>query len=71
MVNKKSVTITITDLDDKEKVYEAIGNLFRTILTYYATKEDFKILDDFVLSIANYVGIIMKLLGFTEEDFKE
>ena len=65
---KKSISITISDLDDLQKVLTAIGNLLREVLMHYS--EEDKDLNDFrtiVLSIATYVGTICQLMGYDKE----
>jgi len=37
---KKSISITITDIDDLESVLSVLENLFKTLLLYYGDKED-------------------------------
>jgi len=66
---KKSISITITDLSDLRKVMEAIGNLLREILLYYSEEDkDMKEFRIIVLSIAMYVGSICQLMGYDKED---
>ena len=65
---KKSISITISDLDDLQNVLTAIGNLLREVLMHYS--EEDKDLNDFrtiVLSIATYVGTICQLMGYDKE----
>jgi len=65
---KKSISITISDLDDLQKVLTAIGNLLKEVLMHYS--EEDKDLNDFrtiVLSIATYVGTICQLMGYDKE----
>lgn len=70
MTEKKSITITITDLDDLDKVWVALDNLFRTIIIYYIDN-DFDKLNRLVLSVSVYFGKMLKLLGYTGEDFED
>ena len=67
---KKSISITISNIDDMQVVFKAFDNLFRKLLLYYAEKEDMESIELFVLSIAQYFGEIMKKIGYNEEDFK-
>jgi len=65
---KKSISITISDLDDLQKVLTAIGNLLKEVLMHYS--EEDKDLEGFrtiVLSIATYVGTICQLMGYDKE----
>ena len=69
---KKSISITISDLDDLQNVLTAIGNLLREVLMHYS--EEDKDLNDFrtiVLSIATYVGTICQLMGYDKEEEDE
>jgi len=69
---KKSISITISDLDDLQKVLTAIGNLLKEVLMHYS--EEDKDLNDFrtiVLSIATYVGTICQLMGYDKEEEDE
>ena len=69
---KKSISITITDLDDLQKVLTAIGNLLKEVLMHYS--EEDKDLEGFrtiVLSIATYVGTICQLMGYDKEEEDE
>jgi len=66
---KKSISITISDLDDLQKVLTAIGNLLKEVLMHYS--EEDKDLEGFrtiVLSIATYVGTICQLMGYDKEE---
>jgi len=71
MKKKKQISITITDLSDSQKVFGSLDCLFKEILLYYCDKGDMESVDIFVLSIAQYIGSLMKVLGFSEEDFKD
>jgi len=69
---KKSISITISDLDDLQKVLTAIGNLLKEVLMHYS--EEDKDLEGFrtiVLSIATYVGTICQLMGYDKEEEDE
>jgi len=69
---KKSISITISDLDDLQNVLTAIGNLLKEVLMHYS--EEDKDLNDFrtiVLSIATYVGTICQLMGYDKEEEDE
>ena len=66
---KRTITITISDLDDLQNVLTAIGNLLKEVLMHYS--EEDKDLNDFrtiVLSVATYVGTICQLMGYDKED---
>ena len=65
---KRTITITISDLDDLQNVLTAIGNLLKEVLMHYS--EEDKDLNDFrtiVLSVATYVGTICQLMGYDKE----
>ena len=65
---KRTLTITISDLDDLQKVLTAIGNLLKEVLMHYS--EEDKDLNDFrtiVLSINTYIGTIYQLMEYDKE----
>ena len=65
---KRTITITISNLDDLQNVLTAIGNLLKEVLMHYS--EEDKDLNDFrtiVLSVATYVGTICQLMGYDKE----
>jgi len=65
---KRALTITISDLDDLQKVLTAIGNLLKEVLMHYS--EEDKDLNDFrtiVLSINTYIGTIYQLMEYDKE----
>lgn len=65
---KKSISITISNLDDLQNVLTAIGNLLKEVLMHYSQED--KDLNDFrtiVLSVATYVGTICQLMGYDKE----
>ena len=66
---KKSISITITDLDDLEKTVDSLDNLFRQVLLYYYDNNQayFKYL---VLSFTVYIGIICQQCGFDTTEFE-
>ena len=67
---KKSISITISDISDLEKVAEALDNLFREIIIYYAQTNPTN-LHYFVLMMSTYLGQIAQILGYDEgEDDK-
>ena len=68
---KKSITITITDLDDEVKVSVALTKFFSTIFVYYLeNKKDDKFLN-LAISCGAYFGKILGDAGFTLQDFKD
>jgi hypothetical protein len=67
MVEKKSLSITISDLDDFNKVVEAVDHLLDTLIKYYIDTNS-QYLRTFVLSMAIYIGELMLLLGLSEKD---
>ena len=68
---KKSVSITISDLDDLNGVLTSLEKLIQTIIYHYRDKGDLKSLNTFVLSVSSYFGKLLKLLGYSEGDFKD
>ncbi len=62
---KKSISITISDVSDLEKVAEALDNLFREIITYYATTNAVN-LYYFILMMTKYLEEVTKILGYDE-----
>ena len=69
---KRSITITISDVDNVHATLVSLDNLFRTLLEHYIDKEDdFISLDIMTLACANYFGEVLKLIGFSEKDFEE
>lgn len=59
---KKSISITITDISDLNKVMDSLDYLFREILLYYYDN-DKKNFNYFVLSFATYIGLICQMAG--------
>jgi hypothetical protein len=68
---KKQITVTITDLDDINKVYAALDILFRQILFHYAEKSDVDSCDRIVGGCYLYFKRILESAGFTKEDLEE
>jgi hypothetical protein len=66
---KEKLTITIRDLDDMENVLKSLELLFSKLIMYYGNK-DISNLNVLVLSISSYFGKILKMLGYTEDDFR-
>ena len=64
--SKESIRITITDIDDLDKVFKALDIFFRKILMHYADKNKEKEIEKFVLTISAYFGILLKKLGYDE-----
>lgn len=72
MKEKRSITITIGDLDDLKDVSIALENLFKTILEYYIDKDDeLKSFEWFILSCSVYFGKLLTLMGYDDKDFEE
>jgi len=67
MMEKKSLSIHISDLDDFNKVVESIDHLLNTLILHY-TDTNAQYLRTFVLSMAIYVGELMIILGLSEKD---
>jgi len=66
---KEKLSITIGNLDDMENVLKSLELLFSKLILYYGNK-DLKNLNVLVLSISSYFGKILKMLGYTEDDFR-
>jgi hypothetical protein len=66
---KEKLSITIKDLDDMENVLKSLELLFSKLIMYYGNK-DLSNLNVLVLSISSYFGKILKMLGYTEDDFR-
>jgi hypothetical protein len=62
---KKIISITITDISNLELVAEALDNLFREIITYYATTNAVN-LYYFILMMTKYLEEVTKILGYDE-----
>jgi hypothetical protein len=65
---KKSLTITISDLNDFESVAKAISHIFQTILMHYLNENKEKEFIDFVEACGTYFGMILTELGYDDED---
>ena len=65
---KRELSIHITDLNDLNKVLEALDNIFRTLILHYTDTNE-KNAKVFIVSIAVYFGELMRLLGWNEKDF--
>ena len=66
---KEKIQITIDNLDDMENVLQSLELLFSKLILYYGNK-DVSNLNVLVLSISSYFGKILKMLGYTEDDFR-
>ena len=66
---KEKISITIDNLDDMENVLQSLELLFSKLILYYGNK-DVSNLNVLVLSISSYFGKILKMLGYTEDDFR-
>jgi len=66
---KEKIQITIDNLDDMENVLQSLELLFSKLILYYGNK-DVSNLNILVLSISSYFGKILKMLGYTEDDFR-
>ena len=62
---KKSISITISDISDLEKVANSLDHLFREIIVYYAETNPTN-LHYFVLMMSTYLGQIAQILGYDE-----
>jgi hypothetical protein len=67
MMEKKSLSIHISDLDDFNKVVESIDHLLNTLILHY-TDTNAQYLRMFVLSMSIYIGELMIMLGLSEKD---
>jgi len=67
---KEKIQITIENLDDLQGVLKSIELLFQKLIYYYA-EHDLKSLNTLVLSCSVWFGKVLRMLGYTEDDFKE
>jgi hypothetical protein len=67
---KEKIQITIDNLDDIQSVLRSIELLFQKLIYYYGDN-DVKKLYTLVLSCSVWFGKVLRILGYTEEDFKE
>jgi hypothetical protein len=56
---KKQITITITDVDDINKVLEGLEKLFKTILLHYTDNDNTVKLTYFLVACYNYFRFII------------
>jgi len=68
---KESISINITDLDDMQKVFLSLNNLFDILLKYYAEKEDLTQFYQSVLAISLYFGTILQSMGAEIKEIDE
>lgn len=68
---KRSITITITDLDDESKVLAALGNLFSDIFTYYLEEHNTVTFTNILMSCAIYFGKVLREADINPEDYQE
>jgi hypothetical protein len=66
---KNKISITLTDIDDVNKVLESLDILFRQILEHYIDKGNMKAFSTFIVTVSVYCGRILRLMGYTEKDF--
>ena len=67
---KEKIQITIENLDDLQGVLKSIELLFSKLIYYYAEKDP-KNLNTLILSCSAWFGKVLRILGYTEDDFKE
>jgi hypothetical protein len=67
---KEKLIITLKDLDDIKGVLKSLELLFQKLIIYYGEK-DAKKLNTLVMSCGVYFGKILRLMGYSEEDFEE
>lgn len=68
--DKEQIAIIIKDLDDINNVLSSLQLLFEKLILYYG-KKDLTKLQTLILSCSVYFGKVLRMLGYTEEDFKE
>ena len=68
---KKQISIILTDISDIKKVLAGLAYLFKKLILHYADDKDVHKLDIFIFSLAQYIGTIMKMMGYNENDFKD
>lgn len=66
---KEKISIIIEDLDNVYSVLMSLELLFQKLIYYYMEKDVNK-LNIFALSISVYFGQILKMLGYSVDDFK-
>jgi hypothetical protein len=67
---KEKISITIDNLDDVQSVLKSIELLFQKLIYYYG-ENDVKKLYTLILSVSAWFGKVLRMLGYTEDDFKE
>jgi hypothetical protein len=66
---KEKINITIENIDDLQSVLKSLELLFEKLILYYSDT-DLQKLSNLILSCSVYFGRVLRLLGYTEEDFK-
>lgn len=70
MKQKEQINITIKDLDDLNGVLKSIELLFTKLILYYGDT-DLKKLNMLLISCANWFGKLLRMSGYSEEDFED
>lgn len=67
---KRQINITFEDLDDYKKVINTFSNLIKSMVAYYLDKEKYQELNYIMLSLGQYIGSLLRVMGYTKEDFE-
>jgi len=70
LAEKKSITITLSDLDDLQKLFIGLENLFSTILLHYADTNE-QSLYMFVYSMTTYWELVKLALENAKKEMEE
>ena len=65
---KKVITVTISDINDEEKVLKALTNLFSEMFTYYINTGQQDKVYAIAMSCGVYFGQLLRMIGVTPED---
>jgi len=68
---KEQIKLTLNDIDDVPKTFNAIASVIESIVLYYVTQKKEQELRAFILGLAVYAGSLMQMFGYTEEDDKD
>jgi hypothetical protein len=68
---KKSISITISDIDDISKVLIAVEKLFSQLMSYYLTKDKLDLFETLIYAGFSYFGLIVKRFEELKDKFGE
>jgi hypothetical protein len=69
-MDKKSISITISDINDLPLVLKSLNKLFMVLLFNLSEKETDES-EQFILAMGNYFGRLLWIIGYKPEDFEE